>query len=108
LGVLTGRLITGHFRKGLKMDKNEANIMRLKALIELMNLSISSVAKVAGCSRPMLSRILNEGLNGDLVWAELENKLHFVIQKRRRAYFEVEAISVEQVQEIVEALKKVA
>jgi DNA transposition AAA+ family ATPase len=90
------------------MNRNESNIVRLKGLIELLDLSIADIARIAGVSRPLISRILNEHLDGNGVWAELEKKLPELIAKKRKAFFEVETVSVKQVQAVVEALKKVA
>jgi hypothetical protein len=90
------------------MSRNDGNIVRLRALIELLDLSVTDISKIAGVSRPLISRILNEGIDGDGVWAELEKRLPELIIKRRKAFFEVEAVEIEQVEAVVEQLKKVA
>jgi transcriptional regulator with XRE-family HTH domain len=54
------------------MSRNDANIIRLKALVELLDLSLTDIARIAGCSRPLISRILNKGIDGDSIWAALE------------------------------------
>lgn len=90
------------------MNRNEANIIRLKGLIELLDLSVADVARIAGVSRPLISRILNEGIDGNGAWSELEKKLPELIAKRRAPYFDVEAISIEKVEAVIERLKRVA
>lgn len=90
------------------MSRNDANRVRLKALIDLLALTVTDVAQVAGCSRPLMSRILNEGLDGSGVWAELEKNLPDLIARRRVSYFEVETVEVEKVVAVVEELKRVA
>ena len=94
--------------KGTNMSRNEANRIRLKALIELYDLEISAIAKTVGVSRPLVSRIVNQGIDGNGIWGELEKRLPELVAKRRKPFFDVAAIEVERVQKAVEVLKKVA
>jgi predicted transcriptional regulator len=91
------------------MSRNESNRMKLLALIQLHDLSISDIARVAKVSRPLISRIANGEFDlGIGIWATLEMMLPELISKRRKAFFDVAAVEVEQVQAVVEQLKKVA
>ena len=90
------------------MTNNKANRARLMALVEIFDLSLSDIAKVAGVSRPLVSQVLHGKLDGAGLWGKLERCLPEIIAKRGRHYFAVEAVTVEKVQEIVERLKIVA
>lgn len=90
------------------MTTNEANRTRLILLVELLGITLTDVAVVAGVSRPLISRIINEGLDGSGVWVELEKRLPELISKRRKAFFEVEAVQIDKVKAVMEQLKKVA
>ena len=95
----------------IKMDnncKNESNRVRLQALIELFDLNITEIAKIAGVSRPQVSRVLHVDMAGDRLWSKLERKLPELIAKRRQPFFQLEAVGIEKVIEIIEQLKQVA
>lgn len=85
---------------------NEMNIKKLKILIEIHDLSITDIAKLGGVSRSMVSRILSENLSGNGLWNRLEKHLPEVVSKRRKQYFETEAIPVEVVEKAGEKLKE--
>ena len=90
------------------MNQNDANRSKLQALVDLFNLSLADIAKTVGCSRPLVSRVLHGDLDGQNLWGKLERCLPEMISKRGQAFFEVEAVSVEKVLDVVERLKKVA
>jgi len=85
-------------------ETTEQNRNRLAILVSVFDLSLEEVSKVIGLSRSLLSRVLHghAGINHDVVYARLEKHLPEIIARRGKAFFQVEAVPVEQ----VEALRK--
>lgn len=85
-------------------EATEQNRNRLAILVNAFDLELAEVSKVIGLSRSMLSRTLHghSGINPEQVYARLEKHLPEIIAKRGKAFFQVEAVAVEQ----VEALRK--
>lgn len=83
----------------------EQNRNRLAILVQAFDLSLAEVAKIIGLSRSMLSRTLHghSGINPEQVYAKLEKNLPAIIAKRGKAFFEVEAVPVEAVDELRKA-----
>lgn len=83
----------------------EQNRSRLAVLVQAFDLSLAEVAKIIGLSRSMLSRTLHghSGINPEQVYAKLEKNLPAIIAKRGKAFFEVEAVAVEAVDELRKA-----
>ena len=82
-----------------------ANSSRLRAIMAGFSIPTSEVAKVAGVSKPYISRILS--LNDDMkatdaFWIRLEKELGRLIDARKGQVFEVKAVDVEN----LEALAK--
>lgn len=89
-----------------RAEMEASNRAKLRALIDLYHLSHSDISKVAGVSRCMITRILNEGISGNGIWAKLENGLPELIEKRQVAFFMVPAVDSKAVEEAVEIIKK--
>lgn len=85
-------------------ETTEQNRNRLAILVSVFDLSLEDMSRVIGLSRSMLSRTLHghSGINPEQVYARLEKNLPEIIAKRGKAFFQVEAVAVEQ----VEALRK--
>jgi transcriptional regulator with XRE-family HTH domain len=83
----------------------DQNRNRLAILVEVFELQLEEVSKVIGLSRSMLSRTLHghSGINPEQVYAKLEKHLPEIIAKRGKAFFQVEAVAVEQVEELRKA-----
>ena len=75
------------------------NRERLKALVTLFDLSLGDIARTAGVSRPLISRLLSgdDGVTGTAAFARLEKRLGELIEKRRRAFFYVASVEVSTV-----------
>jgi len=71
-----------------------ANRDRLQLLVSLFDLSVADVAKETGLSRPLVSRYLNgdDRINPRTLIARMEANLPKIIERRRRAYFQVDAV----------------
>jgi hypothetical protein len=89
-----------------RAEMEASNRAKLRALIDLYHLSHSDISKVAGVSRCMITRILNEGISGNGVWARLEANLPELISKRQVAFFEVPAVDPKTVKDAVETINK--
>ena len=85
-------------------NMTEQNRNRLAILVNVFDLQLEEVSKVIGLSRSMLSRTLHghSGIHPEQVYSRLEKHLPEIIAKRGKAFFQVEAVPVEQ----VEALRK--
>lgn len=86
-------------------DTTEQNRNRLAILVNVFDLQLEEVSKVIGLSRSMLSRTLHghSGIHPEQVYARLEKHLPEIIAKRGKAFFQVEAVAVEQVEELRKA-----
>jgi len=86
-------------------DKIEQNRNRLAILINVFELSLEDISKVIGLSRPLISRVLHghSGINHEVVYARLEKHLPEIIARRGKAFFQVEAVEVERVEELRKA-----
>jgi transcriptional regulator with XRE-family HTH domain len=86
-------------------ETTEQNRNRLSILVSVFDLSLEEVSKVIGLSRSMLSRTLHghSGINPEQVYARLEKHLPEIIAKRGKAFFQVEAVEVERVEELRKA-----
>ena len=82
-----------------------ANQKRLQILVDVFDLSLEEVSKVVGVSRSLLSRVLHghEGINHEVVYGKLEKKLPEIIAKRGKAFFQVEAVPADKVEELRKA-----
>jgi len=82
-----------------------ANQKRFQVLVDVYDLSLEDVAKVVGLSRSLLSRTLHghEGINHQAVYNRLEKHLPEIIGKRGKAFFQVEAVGVEKVEDLRKA-----
>ena len=86
-------------------ETTEANRNRLSILVSVFELELAEVSKVIGLSRSMLSRTLHghSGINSEQVYAKLEKYLPEIIAKRGKAFFDVAAVPVEQVETLRKA-----
>ena len=86
-------------------ETTEQNRNRLAILVNVFDLQLEEVSKVIGLSRSMLSRTLHghSGIHPEQVYARLEKHLPEIIAKRGKAFFQVEAVAVEQVEELRKA-----
>lgn len=78
------------------MDENR---MRLKALIDLLGITVAETARLAGCSRSLLSRYLggDDGVNVERYVGILESRLPELVARRTRPYFRLQPVPVEAV-----------
>ena len=83
----------------------QQNRNRLAILVSVFDLSLEDISRVIGLSRSLLSRVLHghDGINPEPVYARLEKCLPEIIAKRGRAFFQVEAMPVEAVEELRKA-----
>ena len=81
--------------------------MKLEALISLFHISLADVARVAGVSRPLVSRILSrdKGVSVQTLCSRLETKLPELIRKRQGAFFDVESVRLEVVEQAVQRIE---
>lgn len=73
-----------------------ANVAKLRAIIDWLDLPVSAVARIAGVSRPYVSRVLSDkdDLNGSVsFWRDLERGMSRLIETRRTQVFEIPAAS---------------
>lgn len=86
-------------------ETTEQNRNRLAILVSVFDLELEEVSKIIGLSRSLLSRVLHghSGINHEVVYARLEKHLPEIIAKRGKAFFQVEAVAVEQVEELRKA-----
>ena len=93
------------------MDREERNRLRLRLLLKICQINISELSKsIKGVSRPLLSRILSGHLSGEKnkVYYKIEKSLENIISQRRQPFFEVDGVDIEQAENIVEQLRKIA
>ena len=83
----------------------QQNRNRLEILVSVFDLSLEDISRVIGLSRSLVSRTLHghDGINPEPVYARLEKHLPEIIAKRGRAFFQVEAIEAERVEELKKA-----
>ncbi len=86
-------------------DTTRSNRERFSILVAAFALSLEDIARVVGLSRPLLSRALHGhvGINHEAVYARLERHLPDIIAKRGKAFFEVDAIPAEKIEELKKA-----
>ncbi len=86
---------------------DQDNRIRLRAIMELFDLSVTDVAKLGGVSRPLLSGLLNgDGrVRANGLWRSLENRLPDLIAQRKRAFFDLEGASLNQIEAVSKAVK---
>jgi len=91
-------------------DIDESNRLKLEALISLFGISLSDIARTAGVSCPLVSRILSRdnGVNANTLFSRLENKLPELIANKRVGFFQVQSVPLQEVKEAVENIKRVA
>lgn len=79
------------------------NRMRLRALVDLFDLSLADVARVAGVSRPLVSRAIHgdPAVNPDIIYRKLEGRLGDLIERRRRAFFQSTPVPLSVVQKAI-------
>ena len=92
---------------GRQHDIDEANCLKLEALISLFHISLADIARVAGVSRPLVSRILSrdKGVSVQTLCSRLETKLPELIRKRQGAFFDVESVRLEVVEQAVQRIE---
>lgn len=89
----------------IKIDdrKREDGRIRLQALIDLFGVTLADIARAAGVSRPLVSRILHGDprVNPDYLYARLEKSLGKLIEMRGKAYFPVKIVGLDVVQDSI-------
>lgn len=77
-----------------------ANVARLKALMVFLGVSVTDTAKIAGVSRPYLSRILNgdELLKPDHMFRQIELRFGDLVARRTKAIFDLQASAVDNIE----------
>jgi len=94
----------------IQRDTDEDNRLKLKALVTLFGVSLADIARVAGCSRPLVSRIMNRdaGVNPQSLYSKLEPNIARLIERKQKAFFSVESVSAEEVQHIIQKVERTA
>jgi len=89
----------------ISSETTQQNRTRLAIIINVFELSLEDVSKVIGLSRSLVSRVLHghNGINHEPVYAKLEKHLPEIIARRGKAFFQVEAVEVERVEELKKA-----
>jgi hypothetical protein len=88
-----------------------ANVAKLGAIVSLFGLTPTEVAKVVGCSRSYVSRILSQTdplVGSDVFWRRLEGRLGQVIDQRQRQFFRIAPVNVRSVERAAKDVLDVA
>jgi transcriptional regulator with XRE-family HTH domain len=94
-------------KKNDDLNREDGRI-RLQALIDLFGVTLADIARAAGVSRPLVSRILHGDpkVNPQFLYSRLERNLEALIRSRRRMFFPVEAVDLESIQDVATKLRK--
>lgn len=89
------------------VQRPNANVLRLWALVRLFRLSASEIGKATGFSRSYVARLLSprdEFSGSPEFFRTLEQRLPEVIAGRTAQYFTVQAVSVQRARSIIEQM----
>jgi AraC-like DNA-binding protein len=89
--------------EGPEGSVDDRNRRRLEALIVLFGISHADIARVAGVSRPLVSRVLrgDRGVNPATLYSRLEPRLQELVARRTTSYFELPAVDVGEAERAV-------
>lgn len=82
------------------------NVKRLRALMKIFDISISDLADAGRVSRPLVSGLLSgqPGIKANGLFARLEGNLGVLVgTKRRRPFFGLPGVSVDEAEVAVQA-----
>jgi transcriptional regulator with XRE-family HTH domain len=85
--------------------KEPGNVVRLRALVRLLNLSPKEVSRATGFSRSYISRVLSckdDFTGSHSFFRTLEHKLPDVIAGRTAQFFTIPAVPVQRAREVLD------
>ena len=85
--------------------REPGNVVRLRALVRLLNLSPKEVSRATGFSRSYISRVLSckdDFTGSPAFFRTVEHKLPDVIAGRTAQYFTIPAVSVQRARDILD------
>ena len=87
----------------LHQYRENANTLRLRAIVKLFRLTPTDISKRTGFSRSYISRLLNEAdfQGSPDFYRTLEQKLGAVVDGRSAQYFTIKAVAVGRVQKVM-------